>query len=119
MNRYTRVSEWTNERGTVYLDLICEDGKVWEDGFELECLAGVVNTDGQMIIEFLSTGYEDSGQLYGPPEKCYPPEGSDERTLDKVSVETVYDTIRLTPKQANIIFDIYETDVYEADLDCD
>ncbi len=112
-------STWTNEHGTVYVDVVCEDGEVWANGMSIDCLRDILKTDGQMLIEFASTGFEEPAQLYGPPEDCHPAEGSDERTVVRVSIETIYETIRLTTEQENTIFDMYCTEVYEADLDCD
>ena len=43
--------------------------------------------DGYEIdIHFRSSGYYDPGKLSGPPEKCYPADGDDERLLDYVIV---------------------------------
>ncbi len=72
-----------------------------------------------MIIEFVSDGYEDSGQLLGPPEDCYPPEGSDERTLVRAYIETDDATILLSAEQQSIIFESYTEAVYDADMDYD
>ena len=38
---------------------------------------------GMLEINFLSSGYNDPGRSYGPPERCYPPEGDDERIFDE------------------------------------
>ena len=121
-SRWNKGSTWTNKHGTVYVDVYRCDWRVWDRDkkIEIPCLKqSSLEIDGQMLIEFSSTGFEEDAQLYGPPEDCHPADGSDERTLVRVSIETIYETIRLTTEQENAIFDMYCTEVYEADLDCD
>jgi hypothetical protein len=38
----------------------------------------------EMIVE--AKGYEDPGVCSGPPERCYPPEGDDERFLNDIKL---------------------------------
>lgn len=41
---------------------------------------------GELVIEFLSNGYDDPGYLGGLPEQCYPPEGDEERVIQRAYV---------------------------------
>jgi len=34
-----------------------------------------------LVIHFRVAGWSDPGQTYGPPERCYPPEGDEEREV--------------------------------------
>lgn len=52
-----RVTKWRGVRGTA------------------------VDKGGMLEIDFTSSGYSDPGFISGPPEKCYPPEGEEERTV--------------------------------------
>jgi hypothetical protein len=45
-----------------------------------------IDSGDELVIEFTSTGYHDSGVTSGPPERCYPPEGDDEREVDSVYI---------------------------------
>lgn len=51
--------------------------KVFQDNVEFVGQLGSI----EVIIPFRCKGYYDSGRLYGPPEKCYPPEGDSEYSL--------------------------------------
>ena len=41
----------------------------------------------EIVITFRSSGYRDPGVIGGPVEHSYPPEGSDERVVEIVTVE--------------------------------
>ena len=41
----------------------------------------------EIVITFRSSGYRDPGVRGGAPENSYPPEGSDERVVEIVTVE--------------------------------
>lgn len=74
---------------------------------------------GEILIHFRSSGYYDPGRTYGPPEDCYPPEGDEERTLDRVEVSANDVKVSVTQGHAEIFFDACFEAVMEAELDCD
>jgi hypothetical protein len=74
-----------------------------------------------LVIHFRSSGYYDPGVISGPPERCYPPEGDDERTLDYAELEIgrpaepLY--VRLTAADAVAVFEAFRRQIEAADLD--
>ena len=40
----------------------------------------------ELEIHIRAKGYYDPGKTYGPPEDCYPPEGSEERTVSRIDL---------------------------------
>jgi len=44
-------------------------------------VTGTASEGGILEVDFTSSGYEDPGRVYGPPEDCYPPEGEEEREV--------------------------------------
>ena len=63
------MAKWSNVSGDpLCIEMIPADDK--RDDVTME-----------MVVEWESTGYYDPGVCSGPPEKCYPPEGEDERTV--------------------------------------
>lgn len=42
-----------------------------------------------VMVDFTSSGYYDPGQKFGPPERCYSPEGDEEREIQEVTVTFV------------------------------
>jgi hypothetical protein len=73
----------------------------------------------ELIINFESSGYYQPAQLYGPPEKCYPAEGNDERELDG-TVEVILDRDHkghLSKEASEAMFDLMQDEVYEAELE--
>ena len=100
--RLRRAPHW-NVTSTVLVEVFApnmEDGGPWTDGgckplpselaAELNRLAPDADANGshsyELEIGFRSVGYDDPGSTYGPPEKCYPPEGEDERTVESVTL---------------------------------
>ena len=82
---------------------------------------GILECD--IHIPFRSKGYYDPGRLYGPPEKCYPPEGDEERTLFGNCQVIIYDssqktiaTITLSEKVSNELFDMLEEEIVKKDI---
>ena len=84
---------WTGVGFVFSVDLYCHNNKIYDsftDGeIDLGCdvpITEEINSTFELVIEGTSSGYYDPGQRYGPPEKCYPPEGNDERTFDCIYV---------------------------------
>lgn len=74
----------------------------------------------EMEICFTSSGYYDPGVLSGPPERCYPPEGDDERLLDEeviVSFIGEEKTKRLSQKASEELFETFIDEIQEQELD--
>lgn len=69
--------------------------------------------NGEITVHFLSTGYYDPGQTYGPPESCYPPEGEDERTLDRIEI----DGRELPQELAEKLFEFLQDEVDAVEMD--
>jgi len=74
------------------------------------------DTPAEVIIHFRSKGYYDPGKTSGPPERCYPPEGDDERTLDHVEITLMLPNgkeikLRATEKTAQALFDAYKEEI--------
>ena len=89
-----RSQRWINVSGVLSVNVeIGDDGHVWDlDGdWELPMLDGLLDDlesgPSDLAIEFSSSGYYDPGVCSGPVERCYPPEGIDERTLDCVTLD--------------------------------
>jgi hypothetical protein len=88
------VTRWKNRRGEypVVIGLHADTG-IWTDDrdkpipSELQAAMGdyaeVDEAGGaaELVIEYSSSGYDDPGRFDGPAEKCYPPEGDDERLV--------------------------------------
>jgi hypothetical protein len=62
--------------------------------------SGRTRTYIEMEIEWSYKGYEDPGVCSGPPERCYPPEGEDERTIEDVKINGVS-----LPRQVRTVLD--------------
>lgn len=80
-------------------------------------------------ITFRSKGYYDKGVISGPPEKCYPPEGEDERTVTFVNVlcDDVYVTdgssiitdSTLPETNFDAVYEQWKNEIEDADIDTD
>ena len=71
----------------------------------------------ELVIEFRSSGYYDPGVLSGPPEKCYPPEGDDEREMESVTLIHESGDIKLTPEEQEEFFEWFRSNVEEVEID--
>jgi hypothetical protein len=99
---------------------------IWEILHYIYCEPGLTYSfvdSIEIIIPFRAKGYYDSGRLYGPPEKCYPPEGDDERTLSGECQVYFYDefSIRigkclLSRLASEQLFDLFEQKILEKDI---
>lgn len=96
------IERWSNEPGQTVLDEIMlpdpvaawlgENHPTYPKGPWCVC------------IHWRSTGYRDSGSMYGGPQNLgWPPEGDDERTLDFVEV----DGVRLPQELAELVFETH------------
>ena len=80
---------------------------------------GELITDVSLVLPFLSSGFYDPGQNYGPPEKCRPPEFGDERLPDGNAYLDfgVDGKLELTAEQTEKLAGLLEAELYEADLE--
>lgn len=84
VRRWNVIADCTIELETIGREVHVsgDAGRVPElDGWMPADTADDRNHGWELVIEFRSRGYSDPGKLYGPPERCYPPESDDERTL--------------------------------------
>lgn len=82
-----------------------------------ECVTDVV-----LVLPFLSSGYYDPGVTNGPPERCYPPEGDDERLPNGVAyldLGTRDNRVEFTKEQTERLFELLESEIHEAELEED
>ncbi len=143
---------WSGVSGTLTLEVMLEDGEWWdigsgdvvppevsnailkyfgdrpavEDQPARQAHPGIAASEPFLVeVNFSSSGYYDPGVCSGPPERCYPPEGSDERTIDSVDITPPivgapgYDNrhrVVLDDQEAGAIFDRYEDKINDQDL---
>lgn len=63
---------------------------------EVAALLGRCN-DAELVIDWHSDGYYDPGQYCGPPERCYPAERDEERTVTRATLRCDGGHARLVP----------------------
>lgn len=81
---------------------------------------GELLTDVSLVLPFLSSGFSDPGQMHGPPEACYPPEGDDERIPDPDGAYLDFGKdgqVALTPEQTDTLAELLREELYDADLE--
>jgi hypothetical protein len=122
--RRTIMEQWKSVPGVVSVELRVENGALIEvadeeiapdfilpyipDGF----------TEGELVIEFSSTGYNRPASMYGGPDRMgWDREGDDERTLDVAYLWIDEEKVNLPHDIQNTAFDHYESWVEEADLE--
>jgi hypothetical protein len=66
-------------------------------------------------IPYRSKGYYDAGQCSGPPERCYPPEGEDERFLDGFA--EVVGLGKLDKPLSEKVFDLFVDQIEKVEID--
>ena len=129
-----RGHSWTNVEGSTSFEIKWNDleDKDAKNPHELQLLIidalvqkGNVNINPReefeyicLNVEFLSSGYYDPGQRYGPPEDCEPPDGDDERTLVSVSITTTnHEEVELDEDLAEKLFNKYSDKIYEEEIE--
>ena len=79
---------------------------------------GELLIDVSLVLPFLSSGYDDPGHRYGPPEKCYPPEFDDERLPDGTAyLDVAGARVELTNQQTDTLAELLREELYQADLE--
>ena len=132
--------EWKNIEGSIYIECGFVNGKLIDSHTDQELPQSLINELKENFeinelndyfeveIPFTSSGFSDSGKLYGPPEKCYPPEYNDERLLDENCIVTFYylidkemgwqkDFINLSKEVSEELFELYYDEIMEKELD--
>ena len=92
-------TEWSNVQGELKLDIYRDRNELYDpdtNNEAPECLLPYVQDEDaayELVIDFTSSGYDDSGQMYGGPDGVgVPPEGEDNRN----------------PENAHITFSFYD-----------
>ena len=123
--------QWKNVPGRVSAEIIRDDywydtgriTKVFPPSVSAELDAIIPQpwdaAEPELVIDFLSSGWYDPGKTTGPPERCYPPEGGDERLLDG-AVTVTFDRNRqkryLSKSSSEALFDLYEDEIAAANI---
>lgn len=115
------IERWHGVPGEFGFEVLLVDGKAYNNMEQaLPMLDHYLLADGELVIEFKSSGYYDSGRTYGDPYNCYPPEGDDERTLVNAYIEYGPELpIRrsVLPKEVQQqLFDMYAERIQETEL---
>ena len=118
--RGRRIKRWNNVCDSISKEFEIKEGKVFDlYGKEIPALNGIKLPEyGEIIIGFSSSGYSDPGICSGPVERCYPPEGDEERTMEEVyiSIPDSKQKIKLPLSVQEQVYAQYEEEVMEADL---
>lgn len=119
-------TSWQNVNGQFSIEIYVHDSAVWDiDNKELTVLLPqrlffCEDDTAELIIDFISTGYNDTGSIYGGPDNLgYPPEGDDERLLESACLLLNGVELILTKKQQETLFGLYELAIDDVELDCD
>lgn len=79
-----RITRWNDVRFEYTCEVYRDDNGILRQASDDACLPDFVQDIvlpdyGEIVLEGKSSGSYDSGRLYGSPEDCYPPEGSEDR----------------------------------------
>jgi hypothetical protein len=124
------IIRWHNEKGEFVTEIFVKENKVYDmDNKELPIPAELLPKDENyfdLVVDFKSSGYYDSGCTYGPPDNWYPPEEMDEREQEKVYIiqyitkdngkEHEMKVIELNDKLSESVFEHFEEDIYITEL---
>ena len=121
------ITKWQNVKGEVVIELnYSMDGTVYDcETDELVCealqkLLAPLENAYLLVVEFTSTGYYDSGSMYGGWQNLgSPPEGDDERTITRVyyrDCDNQEHELRLDILQGSVM-DELQRRVEDADVD--
>lgn len=124
----SRERSWKNVKGKFVRELGVEGGQAFDDGSELPAelsslLLPFLVSDGELVIEFTSSGYYDPGSMYGGWQNLgSPPEGEDERLLSVAYLELdnpngYQDRVELPNDVQQKLFDHYLDRIEAAELD--
>ena len=110
---------WNNVEAFFSIEVCVDEGTVWADGDELAVLKPFLLGDGELIIVFTSSGFDDPGSMYGGPDNLgSPPDGDDKRLLKTAYIEVDTGRVELPQKIQEQLFDRYEDQILEVELQC-
>lgn len=120
-------SKWSNVAGRFSIEAYVNNGQVFDidDNLipELQPQALLFSNEddpAEIVIDFTSSGYYDSGSMYGGPDNLgYPPEGDDERLLESATLEIDGVATQLTKEQQDKLFDRYSDEIHDAEIESD
>lgn len=131
----SHATQWSGVRGSLSLEAFKPGPRrLWEDSWNVvlpkdiqDVLYDNLPSDAdycEIATAFTSDGYFQPAQLYGPPEKCYPEEGGDERTLDEVILKPGLDGLEFpdvvpSAGEQHQIFEALIDEVNDAELEYD
>jgi hypothetical protein len=118
---------WDNMEGTFGLEFYeispGQFADVWDDkpipAFLRAFVKGLkAEEHGELIVKFSSSGYRDSGSMYGGSDQLgWAPEGSDERTILTAYVEYEDKSQTIIPESDwHKIWDEYGNEIDEIDI---
>ena len=129
-------NSWSNVSGELAIELYANDGDAVDTIFDAsddkpvpaitpDMVPKIQEDSYDLVIDFVSSGYYDSGRTSGPPENCYPPEGDEDRelvaaylnhyvTIDGTMVTT---RIELSPEKMSELFNHFEDKINEVELE--
>lgn len=75
----------------------------------------------ELEIHIRAKGYYDPGKTYGPPENCYPPEGSEDRVVSRVDlIGSRREENRILSEESRAALeDLLNSDIEAANLESD
>ena len=108
-----KIIKWSGVQGTWSREFTDEDEKP-------KCLKDMKLPDWyEIVVEFKSSGYSDPGCISGPVERCYPPEGDDERELEEAYINDEDRKIELSKEIQEKVFDEFSEEIQEVELSND
>ena len=119
---------WASGEADFHAGWICEKNDkplpqiVQQEIAQLNTPEHPIDVEDQLILDinWSSSGSYDPGCTYGPPERCYPPEGDDERTLSgRVTIECGTVKARLSETASEELFAEFYDIVSDQELDYD
>jgi hypothetical protein len=114
---------WADVAGQFVTELYARDGELYDaysdKNLDVQIEAALEHGESyELTIEFRSSGYYDPGVLSGPPEKCYPPEGDDDREMEGVALSAENNKeVELTHAEQEEMFEIYRGGIEDVELE--
>jgi hypothetical protein len=118
------IQKWSGVPGQFVAELHVQNGEIYDahSDKQLEVDLGISleqDESYELVIEFRSEGYYDPGVVSGPPERCYPPEGDDERSLDGMTLTGEKGDMELSQETQEELFEYYRSEVEDVEIDKD
>lgn len=144
-------NSWSNVSGELAIELYANDGEAVDTIFDASddkeipeitpdmvldisrsrhCIGGTGIAsrcyEYELVIDFVSSGYYDSGRTSGPPENCYPPEGDEDREPVRAYLMRYEVTgggarlatkIELSSEKMNALFNHFKDKIDEVELE--